>query len=106
MLDSFNHQDVVDLWGRRRWKYSHKPIVGLSGGILVGWNKESIELLDIEVQCFFVSLRCRWIEYSFKWMFSGIYGAQDASSKGLCGLSYLVPFSDGPLLPRWRFQHG
>ena len=45
---------------------------GTTGGILVVWDKRSLELLDKEVGSYSVSCRFRNVEDGFVWVFSGV----------------------------------
>ena len=47
---------------------------GTIGGILMVWDKRSLELLDKEVGSYLVSCRFKNVEDGFVWVFSGVYG--------------------------------
>ena len=47
---------------------------GIVGGILVVWDKRSLELLDKEVGSLTVSCRFRNVEDGFVWVLFGVYG--------------------------------
>lgn len=44
-----------------------------SGGILIAWNKKVVVVMDVRIDTFFVSLKCKSVEDGFDWMFFGIY---------------------------------
>ena len=47
---------------------------GSAGGILICWDKRTLEVLALEVGQFSISCRFRNVEYGFVWMFTGVYG--------------------------------
>ena len=47
---------------------------GSAGGILVCWDKRSLELLEMEVGHFSISCRLKNVEDGMVWIFIGVYG--------------------------------
>ncbi|RVW32461.1 hypothetical protein CK203_081279 [Vitis vinifera] len=47
---------------------------GSVGGILISWDKRTLEVLDLEVGQYSVSCRFKNVEDGFVWMFTGVYG--------------------------------
>ena len=47
---------------------------GSVGGILIYWDKRSLELLEMEVGQFSISCRLRNVEDGLVWIFTGVYG--------------------------------
>ena len=47
---------------------------GSTGGILICWDKRTLEVLPLEVGQFSISCRFRNMEDGFVWMFTGVYG--------------------------------
>ncbi|RVW49728.1 hypothetical protein CK203_070052 [Vitis vinifera] len=47
---------------------------GFAGGILVCWDKRTLDVLDVEVGQFSISCRVRNVEDGLIWMFTGVYG--------------------------------
>ena len=47
---------------------------GSAGGILVCWDRRTLDVLDVEVGHFSISCRVRNVEDGFCWMFTGVYG--------------------------------
>ncbi|RVW88360.1 LINE-1 reverse transcriptase-like [Vitis vinifera] len=47
---------------------------GSAGGILVCWDKRSLELLEMEVGNFSISCRLKNVENEVVWIFTGVYG--------------------------------
>ncbi|RVW19996.1 LINE-1 retrotransposable element ORF2 protein [Vitis vinifera] len=48
--------------------------LGSAGGILVCWDRRTLDVLDVEVGQFSISCRVRNVEDGFCWMFTGVYG--------------------------------
>ena len=47
---------------------------GSMGGILICWDKRTLEVLYLEVGQYSVSCRFRNVEDGFVWIFTGVYG--------------------------------
>ena len=47
---------------------------GSAGGILICWDKRTLEVLEMEVGHFSISCRLRNVEDGFVWIFTGVYG--------------------------------
>ena len=47
---------------------------GSAGGILVCWDKRSLELLEMEVGNYFISCKLKTVENDVVWTFTGVYG--------------------------------
>ena len=47
---------------------------GSTGGMLVCWDKRSLEVLEMEVGKFSISYRFRNMEDGLTWIFTGVYG--------------------------------
>ena len=54
-------------------KYLCLRAQGLAGGILVCWDKRSLELLEMEVGNFSISCRLKNVEDGVVWIFTGVY---------------------------------
>lgn len=65
---------VKEVWGRDSNYWVALPSRGASGGILMIWNKNRIEMLEHEVGAFSISIRCRMVDDVVEWVFSGVYG--------------------------------
>ena len=48
---------------------------GTTGGILVCWDKRSLELLEMEVGNYSISCRLKNVENEVVWTFTGVYGS-------------------------------
>ena len=49
-------------------------VAGAAGGVLVCWDKRSLELLEWEEGQFSVSCKFRTVENGTVWVFTGVYG--------------------------------
>ena len=47
---------------------------GSTGGLLICWDKRSLEVLEMEVGNFSISCRFRNVEDGLTWIFTGVYG--------------------------------
>ncbi|RVW17084.1 hypothetical protein CK203_076009 [Vitis vinifera] len=47
---------------------------GSAGGILVCWDKRSLELLELEVGFYSISCKLKTVENDVVWVFTGVYG--------------------------------
>ena len=47
---------------------------GSAGGILICWDKRTLEVMEMEVGSFSISCRMRNVEDGLVWMFTGVYG--------------------------------
>ena len=71
--------------------------MGSVGGVLLVWDKRSLELIDKEVGSFSISCRFKNIDNGFVWAFTGVYGplSRDGRSLPYEGLSairgYVTP---------------
>ena len=52
-----------------------------TGGVLVVWDKRSLEMIDKEVGSFSVSCRLKNVDNSFVWAFIGVYGPLSRKDK-------------------------
>ncbi|KAF5185023.1 hypothetical protein FRX31_025385 [Thalictrum thalictroides] len=68
------------LW-RHPWRFEHIPSIGLSGGLLVAWNSDFIEVVDSLKGAFSLSLICKEIDTDFEWLLSGIYGPSKSGNR-------------------------
>ena len=48
--------------------------VGAAGGVLICWDKRSLELLEWEEGQFSISCKFRTVENGVVWVFTGVYG--------------------------------
>ncbi|RVW66283.1 hypothetical protein CK203_066250 [Vitis vinifera] len=68
-------EGVVRSLGSGRWSnWTALDAMGTAGGILVCWDKRSLEVMETEVGKFSVSCRIRNVENGMIWIFTGVYG--------------------------------
>jgi exonuclease III len=60
---------------------------GASGGILLLWDKRVVEKLEDAIGYFSVSCKFKNVEDQKVWMFTGVYGPNDAPIGDLCGMN-------------------
>lgn len=70
MTESF----VKEVWGPRPCGWLALPSWGASGGILVIWDVDRIEVLEHILGAFSVLVRCRVKVMLNEWVFVGVYG--------------------------------
>lgn len=73
-LGRFRWRECVQLLGIRNFNFIHKEVENSAGGVLVAWNKGSMEVLEVRKARFSISLRCRMVDDPFEWVFYGVYG--------------------------------
>lgn len=76
-MQQIDHKMERDLWGRRPFKYIHKQAEGRSGGILVAWNTNSVEMIDSRIGEFSVGVLFRDKAENREVTFAGVYGPSD-----------------------------
>lgn len=52
----------------------HKEALGKSGGLLVAWNNDILDVSEVHIDLHSISIKCFSFNCSFTWMFSGVYG--------------------------------
>ena len=57
--------------------------MGSAGGVLVVWDKRSLELIDKEMGSFSVSCRLKNVVNDFVWAFIGVYGPLSKDGRSL-----------------------
>ena len=68
-------EGLVRSLGSGRWSnWAALDALGTAGGILVCWDKRSLEVMETEVGKFSVSCRIRNVEDGMTWIFTGVYG--------------------------------
>ena len=76
-LEVVSRSIAVSLWGRRPIEWRYLPSVGRSGGIIVIWDPEVLELGDSRIGSFSVCCKFRSLEDNFEWGLIGVYGPND-----------------------------
>jgi len=65
-LDVVSRQVVISLWGRRPSEWLYLPSVGHSGGIIVIWDPQVLELGESRIGSFSVCCRFKSLEDNFE----------------------------------------
>ncbi|OVA04453.1 hypothetical protein BVC80_1717g14 [Macleaya cordata] len=68
---------VDQVWGGGQYGWSCIPAKGASGGVLMVWSKDSLEVEDVRVEAFSITCRCKSKADGFNWMITGLYGPND-----------------------------
>ena len=68
-------EGLVRSLGSGRWSnWVALDALGSTGGIMVCWDKRSLEVMETKVGKFSVSCRIRNVEDGMTWIFTGVYG--------------------------------
>ncbi|RVX07561.1 Transposon TX1 uncharacterized 149 kDa protein [Vitis vinifera] len=68
-------EGLVRSLGSGRWlDWMALDAYGSAGGLLICWDKRSLEVLEMEVGKFSISCRFRNVEDGLTWIFTGMYG--------------------------------
>ena len=81
-MEEVGRDVVVSLRGRRRVEWRYLPSVGRSGGIIVLWDPQVLEIEDSKVGCFSVCCKFKTLHDSFVWGLAGVYGPNDDRASG------------------------
>ncbi|KAF5184280.1 hypothetical protein FRX31_026135, partial [Thalictrum thalictroides] len=65
---------IFNLIWRHPWHVEVVPSIGLSGGIVVAWNSDFINVKDSLKGVFTLSLVCSEVDSDFEWVLTGVYG--------------------------------
>lgn len=60
------------LWGEGDFRYVYLPSSGRSGGVVCLWDKALMEVEEIQVETFSMSLRCRFVGEELRWMVTNV----------------------------------
>ncbi|RVW40426.1 hypothetical protein CK203_090038 [Vitis vinifera] len=73
--DSSKRKGVVRSLGSGRFlDWGAMDAHGSAGGVLICWDKRTLEVIEMEVGQFSISCRLRNVEDRFVWIFTGVYG--------------------------------
>ena len=81
-MEEVERDVVVSLWGRRTVERRFLPSVGRSGGIIILWDPQVLELVDSRVGCFSMCCIFKSLHDSFVWGLIGVYGPNDDRVRG------------------------
>jgi len=57
---------AISLWGRRPVEWIHLPLLGRSGGIIILWDPQILELVDSCIGSFSVCCKFKSLEDNFE----------------------------------------
>ena len=82
-MEVVGHSVVVSLWGCRQVQWLFLPSVGRSGGIIIMWDPQVLEIEDSCIGSFSVCCKFKSMHDSFVWGLIGVYGPNDDRARGL-----------------------
>lgn len=68
-------------WGNQSHKWVFIPTSGLSGGLLLLWNADTVRVHDILQGTFSVSILCSTVGSDLKWVCCNVYGPYEPRDK-------------------------
>jgi hypothetical protein len=74
---------VQSLWGSPFVDWEYQASKGVSGGIVILWDKRVVEKLDSISGEFTLSCKFRNVGDNLEWAFSGVYGPNSDSARGI-----------------------
>ena len=80
-LEAVSPSDVRALWGNHSIDFAALNAVGLSGGVLVMWDKSAYRLVSSFCGDFSITCILQTVESGFDWAFTGVYGPQARTDK-------------------------
>lgn len=72
--DTFSDRELRDLAGNREFTWKWLPAQGRSGGILMGVDQSFLELEDVCILSYCISMTIRDRRSNFRWMMVTVYG--------------------------------
>jgi exonuclease III len=79
--NDFNLSELAHFCANKFFLWDWTPPKGRSGGILVGVNKDKIDVLDIKHGNFLLKFKLRNKEDNFEWSLLAVYGAAQDNEK-------------------------
>ena len=74
-IQSMTEGSVRSLGSGRFLDWGAMGAQGVAGGILICWDKRTLEVLEMEMGRFSISCRLRNVEDGNAWIFTGVYGS-------------------------------
>lgn len=65
---------VKEVWGLRPCEWLMLPSWGASGGILLIWDPNKVDVLDHDIGAYSISPKCKLKRTADEWVFVGVYG--------------------------------
>ena len=97
-LAVINRRVIQSLWGNQHVDWISLGSNGAAGGILLMWDKRVVEKVDEAAGYYSLSCKFRNVLDQFEWIFTGVYGRNLDSERGLLWeeLSGLLSWWDAP----------
>ena len=73
-LEDVELSDICSIWGNQPIGFAVLKVIGLAGGILVLWNKNSFQLVSSFCGEFSITCTLQLVDGSISWAFTGVYG--------------------------------
>lgn len=73
-IQECNKDLAKQIWAKISVKWVDAPSEGRSRGILCFWDEDKLVVEEVVIGIHSISLRCKFINSDFTWMFTGVYG--------------------------------
>ena len=80
-MEFISKREIRSLWGCQHVDWLYLGSIGASGGVLVMWDRRTVEKIDGAVGRFSVSCKFKNVKDQFEWAFTGIYGPNSAHDR-------------------------
>lgn len=82
-MAEINHRVIQTLWGSQHVDWTSLGLNGAAGGILLMWDKRVVEKVEEAAGYYSMSCKFRNVINQFDWIFTGVYGPNLDSERGL-----------------------
>uniref|UniRef100_A0A2N9I0X5 Reverse transcriptase zinc-binding domain-containing protein n=1 Tax=Fagus sylvatica TaxID=28930 RepID=A0A2N9I0X5_FAGSY len=82
-MAEINRQVILTLWGSQHVDWTSLGLNGAAGGILLMWDKRVVEKVEEAAGYYSLSCKFRNVIDQFEWIFTGVYGPNLDSERGL-----------------------
>ena len=82
-MEFISRREIRSLWGCQHVDWLYLDSIGASDGVLVMWDKRTMEKINEAVGRFSVSCKFKNVEDQFEWAFTSIYGPNSAHDRRL-----------------------
>ena len=80
-MEFISKREIRSLWGCQHVDWLYLGSIGASGGVLVMWDRRTVEKIDGAVGRFSVSCKFKNVKDQFEWAFTGTYGPNSAHDR-------------------------
>ena len=80
-MEAVSPSDIRSFWGYHSVDFAALNAVGLSGGVLVMWDKSVYRLVSSFCGDFSITCILQTVESGFAWAFTGVHGPQSRTDK-------------------------